>query len=543
MKKVFFALCTFMCLASCSGIFDDFQSEPAPNGEIQDSYISISLKSADAGMRADVAAYQDGTSAERTVKSAYFFFFQNGEPFPVTVTDNAVSGPGSGENFLAAALTNTDPASGSYPNVADIKEVVLLLKNYKGHHPNQIVTIINWVPVTGKSYTMEELKKEVAIQSEKGFVMSNAVYADNTGRAIEATPLTISDIFSSEEEAKDSPIQIYVERIAAKVSVTTNTAAPFDINKSVSINGAATNVYAKITGWELYNEYQKSYLLKHINPTWKDSDFGFYWNSTLYCRSYWAMSPMTAWGTDNAFMWNGGKAAGLAANTAQGIYAENTFDYCGENTYREQEDRTKIILKAQLVKADGTTSVELAKWYGTYYIGEENLLTAVANTMVNTYLYQKNESYNSIESSDLKCYAENGKVYFTLSETGKEKSWYKYVNGSYDTMASADLNIDLKKVQPAVIYKNGQTYYYFDIKHLGDTGTDAEYGVVRNHIYNININSISGYGSPVYDPNSLIETPEYPDISLESSSFVSAQVNVLSWRMVSQGVDITTPVN
>lgn len=530
-------------MASCTGIFDDFQNGPVQDGEIQESYISISLKSAEAGTRADAAAYQDGIAAERAIKSAYFFFFLNGEPFPVTITDNAVSAPGLGENFLAAALSNTTPGSGSYPNIADIKEVVLLLKNYKGHLPNQIVTVINWVPVTGKSYTMAELKEEVAIWSEKGFVMSNAIYADNAGNAIEATPLTIANIFSSEDEAKSAPVQIYVERIAAKVSVTTNSASPFDINKSVSINGAATNVYAKITGWELYNEYQESYLLKHIDPTWQDSAFGFYWNHTLYCRSYWAISPKTAWGADNTFKWNGGNATGLAADVALGTYADNTFDYCGENTYREQADRTKIILKAQLVKADGTTPVELAKWYGTYYIGEGNLLTAVANTMSNIYMYLEGGSYKSIGQSDLKCLADGGKVYFALSDTGKGKTWKKFSNGSYTTIANADLNIELKSVQPAAVYKNGQTYYYFDIKHFGATGTDAEFGIVRNHIYNININSISGYGSPVYDPNSLIETPEYPDVSLEGASFVSAQVNVLSWRMVSHGVDITTPAN
>ncbi|MBO7313137.1 MAG: fimbria major subunit, partial [Alistipes sp.] len=58
--------------------------------------------------------------------------------------------------------------------------------------------------------------------------------------------------------------------------------------------------------------------------------------------------------------------------------------------------------------------------------------------------------------------------------------------------------------------------------------------IVRNHIYDININSIGGYGSPIYTG---VEFNEYPAIS-DQQSFVSAKINILSWRLVSQSVDI-----
>jgi hypothetical protein len=99
-------------------------------------------------------------------------------------------------------------------------------------------------------------------------------------------------------------------------------------------------------------------------------------------------------------------------------------------------------------------------------------------------------------------------------------------------------------VKPATLYKSGQTYYYFDVQHLGnlqdDVAQDGEYGIVRNHIYAININSIGGYGSPIYIGTSNIVTPpEYPDDPTgEETSFVSAEVRILSWRIVSHGVDI-----
>ena len=97
------------------------------------------------------------------------------------------------------------------------------------------------------------------------------------------------------------------------------------------------------------------------------------------------------------------------------------------------------------------------------------------------------------------------------------------------------MNTILKGVPSAVLYTNGETFYYVDIKHLGNTGKAAEFGIVRNHAYNITINSIKGYGSPVYIGNAFLEYPETP----EQNTYVSAKINILSWRLVNQEVNIT----
>lgn len=551
MKKLLLMFVASMTLASCVASLDDDRN-PAQSGEIEESYISINLMSADPDTRAaDEPTFQEGLADERAVHSAYFFFFQNGQPFPVTVSSGAVTAPGTGANYLSANLSGSTTGM---PNVSDVKNVVLMLRNYKGQYPNEIVAVLNWIPESGKSYSMADLKKEVEIKSSLNggtyFVMSNAVYADAAKKAVETTALSIDNIFSSETAAKNNPVQIYVERAAAKVTVTTS-GASFNIGKNATIAGVETPVYAKVTGWELYNDYQQSYLLKNIDPTWTETDLGFPWNNLSYYRSYWATSPKTAWGSDNVFTWNGGYATALASQVQNGTYAQNTYTYCGENTGRAAADRTKVILKAKLVTVSGETetALELARWYGTEYIGEAALRTAVANTLKYTYYYKVGDVYHSIEPTDLQCIVGGGadapagvnatEVYFQLSGTGDDKAWYKYSSASgYTECLYTDVNTGLKSVPSAVIYKNGQTYYYFDIKHLGASGKTAEYGIVRNHIYSINVNSISGFGSPIYDSASAIETPQYPDQPNEDGSFVSAQVNILSWRMVSQGVDI-----
>ena len=552
MKKILMMFCASAILASCAGILDEDKT-PVQNGEIEKSYIAINLMSADPDTRADGATYQDGSEAERKVNSAYFFFFQNGQPFPVTVTDGAVTAPGTDANFLSATLTGN---TGKEPNVSDVKDVVLLLRNYKGQYPNQIVAVLNWVPVAGESYTMADLAQVVDIQStmdsQKYFVMSNAVYADGGGQAVTATPLTLANIYTSEKGAKDHPVEIYVERVAAKVTVTAPAAKKFDLNRTVNVGGTAVKAYAEVTGWELYNEFNQSYLLKQINPAWTVDAIGFNWNDQAFFRSYWATSPAPAWTADNAFTWNGGLDFGLNADVTAGTYASNTYVYCGENTTATPADRTKVILKAKLVKEDGT-ALELARWHGADYLSESDLLTAVASTLKNTYYsgvtVGETTTYTSIDPTDLQCVVGGGtdapadvnatEVYFQLSTTGAGRDWFEYSSANgYTAVTDEALNTALKAVPSGLLYNDGQTYYFFDIKHLGAAGKSAEYGVVRNHIYSININSIGGFGSPVYNPDTDIVTPQYPDEPTDQGSYVSAKVNVLSWRLVSQGVDI-----
>ena len=107
--------------------------------------------------------------------------------------------------------------------------------------------------------------------------------------------------------------------------------------------------------------------------------------------------------------------------------------------------------------------------------------------------------------------------------------------GSLDSAANKTAtNTYLKGVEPALLYAEGQTYYIVDIEHLGTAG--AKYGVVRNHVYQIDIESITGYGSPVYSGDIGYIKPEYPTV--EEDSYVAARINVLSWKVVKQGVDI-----
>ena len=135
---------------------------------------------------------------------------------------------------------------------------------------------------------------------------------------------------------------------------------------------------------------------------------------------------------------------------------------------------------------------------------------------------------------DLKCVARAAgeknayEVYFQLSDLGATKAWYKNDNGSYT--AVTNINEILANIQPALVYNEGMTYYWTDIKHLGTPGSITEYGVVRNHVYKVNINDIQGYGTPVYDPEINFITPEKPTEVIDT--YVAAEIKILSWRIV-----------
>ena len=523
MRKYLFLAVAALGFAACAE--KGLDNGPVQNGELEQSYVAITLAADDMTTKATNGnAYEEGLAAERKVESAYVFFFKDGDAFPVTLNGNTSENSGL-VNYLPVTLPDNGQ---NMDNVSDVKKAVLILQNYQGQYPNQIVAVLNWTPAE-KLYKLSDLQSEIASLRgyKNGFIMSNAVYADKAKETVDAVDLTIANIAKSEEEAKANPVTIHVERVAAKVAFSAEKSGMFQVGE---VNGK--KIFAQIKGFQLYNDYQTSYLIKRITPTW--DDLGFNWNDADWFRSYWATSLDTDF-TKNNFNWNDG-------------YTElGSFVYCGENTRPRTENadvRTKVIVKAALVDESGAVRQEVVNWYGKDYLGEDNLLKVVANTLKNTYFSSADEgtTFTGLTPDDIKCVgrgasAENAyEVYFQLTEPSEEnttngmnKEWYKYENGNYTIITDSNLNTELAAVQPALVYNDGMTYYYTDIKHLGTPASTAEYGVVRNHVYKVNIKDIKGFGTPVYDPTTVFIVPDKPK---EIVTYVAAQINILSWRVV-----------
>ena len=99
-------------------------------------------------------------------------------------------------------------------------------------------------------------------------------------------------------------------------------------------------------------------------------------------------------------------------------------------------------------------------------------------------------------------------------------------NGEFIALTATEIENILATIRPAKIWEAGG-YYYLPIAHNSTVN-----GLVRNHVYQMNINGITGLGTPVYDPKKLI-TPEKPT---DDESFIAAEIKVLSWKVVNNGV-------
>lgn len=531
MKKYLFIALAAFAFAACEKPADE--NNPQQNGELEQSYVAVTF-TADDVTRAE--NYEAGSVEERAVKSAYVFFFkENGEAFAV---ENMQSH--SGDINYVDVLGQLSKKGEAMDNVSDVQNAVLVLKNYKGQYPAQVVAVLNWEP-TNNSYNLSQLQTEISQlgNDANGYVMSNSVYLNGNGEIVDAVALTSQNIAKTEEKALENPITIHVERVAAKIEFKSDSDGIFEVGeveKTDTPDDVKTKVYARIEGFELYNDYQNSWLLKHIDRNWglTDEVLGFNWNSVSRYRSYWATSLDSAF-PENKFAWN-------TDNTEIGGYV-----YCGENTraWTEADDvRTKVIVKATLVEkvGDEYKPIEIVNWWGMDYVGEDNLKVVVANTLVNTYFVKNGNEYVGLTPNDIKCVArdpqtENNayEVYFQLSDAGAAKTWYKYEGGNYNAIDVDVLNTALAAVQPAHVYNDGMTYYWLDIKHLGNTGSKAEYGIVRNHIYKVNITDIEGFGTPVYNGATDFIVPEKP---VDINTFVAAQINILSWRVVENDYEL-----
>ena len=147
--------------------------------------------------------------------------------------------------------------------------------------------------------------------------------------------------------------------------------------------------------------------------------------------------------------------------------------------------------------------------------------------------------YKSIDASDIAFKTVPGssevKDYEVVAKLADDnvELWEK--NGQEYTKANnAIVNAALAKETAQVRSTDGATYYYTPIKHLGDAGKLGEYGIVRNHSYQVTIQNIKGFGTPVYDPDKEID----PMIPSDENTYLAASIKVLSWRVVSSNVDL-----
>ncbi len=105
------------------------------------------------------------------------------------------------------------------------------------------------------------------------------------------------------------------------------------------------------------------------------------------------------------------------------------------------------------------------------------------------------------------------------------------INGGMVSINQDDKNTRLLLIEQGIkCYQDGLCYYPYWIRHSNNNATDAgimEFGIVRNNIYKLKVNSFSGLGKPL----PYIPTTDKPD-TLDEESFVQIFVTVKPWKVI-----------
>ena len=176
------------------------------------------------------------------------------------------------------------------------------------------------------------------------------------------------------------------------------------------------------------------------------------------------------------------------------------------------------------------------------YLGEEAVKKQIVGGFARYFKKTTTGSvdvYKSIEASDIAFKTVPGssevKDYEVVATLASGVGDLYVKNGeTYELVSKDVVNDALAKEEAQVRSTDGATYYYTPIKHLGEAGKLGEYGIVRNHSYQVTIQNIQGFGTPVYDPKKEID----PMIPSDDNTYLAASVKVLSWRVVSSKVDL-----
>jgi hypothetical protein len=533
MKKVLFGFLAVAALAGCAKEADKGGLDYNPIGE--NSYMAINLQSPAPASKAADGVYEDDASAETTPKTAHFFFFDaNGNPYAVA----------NGTNCLEKNLAK---AGNAQPNVEWKSETVLVIEKTSTIDPKWVIAVLNAPAGFRDQYNakpMAELKAAeltsyygAEVGGVKSIVMSNSVYKNEAGAEVYEVEILPENLGETEAAAKVTPITMYVERVCAKVRVENADLIKVTTDGTTAMKDSKDNeVYAKILGWQVTNNISETTLKKSIDVAWSDTQLGFTWNDVPYFRSYWAQTKATL-DPVHAWTWNDLKTH----NVASDYYFENTLESTLEDngvdaTNTPGNAYPQLLVAVEFVNAAGE-KLDLAKWYGRIYTLAD-LKTAIANDFSLRIFVEDGALRTSIAPADLDYYQVADDVadnrYECILKVAATSESKKFVDAAGAALTLEQVNAELAKVSPAQIWKEGG-YYYTPIRHLGTAGSKGEFGMVRNHLYDITISAVQGLGTPVYDPSRII-TPEKPED--DQFSYIAAQINVLAWRVIQQDVTL-----
>ena len=526
--------------------------------------------------------YRDGSEAESTVnvnKSIFLFYDAYGNFLTsgvISATDGSVDENGN----LKLTVNNQ---SGFVEK--ESKAVIVLGPTRL--RPALVLAVLNYDNCNAlKTLSLADVHKKVdnkAISTEAGkFTMTNSIYVDGNN-VVNATPIAASSVKETKEEALKSPVQIYVEREVAKVNMkakdglnkTTDGKICFETpNAEYVLNGVKVSARIVVDGWAANAFNTTSYLVKEVPTSWLVTNPFANWYDEAAKRTFWAQDPNYSGSEEYVFGRTPEGEPGTYKNVKYLSWNDATqnevdsYNYMYENTTDKASARVNggelANVPTILIAAHVETAKTGAAWerqdiykFGGLFYTDASLRNYAAEQILKGKLYWEyttaeglkkasvlpdqvkakfvanvvdNSGSVKVEVEALTAPAEGAKLMKEDEPASviESANWAKTVEDILN--GENGFNIAKKEL---VCFKNGMCYYQVPIKH-NQTAEDVAYGTVRNHIYELTLSKIAKIGNPVFNPEEkLVLIP-----GEEKDYYVSAELKILKWRVVTQDVVI-----
>lgn len=536
-----------------------------------------------ASTKAPADNYRDGTEAESTVNvnnSIFLFYDAYGNYLTagtISATDGSVDANGN------LQLT-TNPSN----YVEKDSKAVIVLGPTK-IRPALVLAVLNYDKCnTLKNLSLADVHAHVdnnAISTDAGkFTMTNSVYVDGKN-VVKATPIAASSVKETKEEALKSPVQIYVEREVVKV----NMKAKDGLNKTADgkvyfetadaeyvLDGVKVAARIVVDGWAANAFNTTSYLVKNVPDSWIATNPFANWYDEAAKRTFWAQDPNYSGSENEKYIFgrNPEDEPGTYKNVQYLSWKEatqndvNSYNYMYENTTDKASAKVNggelanvptILIAAHVEMAQsgaGWKRPDLYKFGGLFYTynslknyAAEQILKNKLHWEYTTTEGTKTASVNpdqiNMELIANVAVADNsGSVKVKIAEVTAPAADAKLMNADNTVIESANRAKAVEDIlngetgfnvakNELVCYKDGMCYYQVPIKH-NQAADDIAYGTVRNHIYELTLSKIARLGNPVFNADEkLVLIP-----GEEKNYYVSAELKILKWRVVTQDVVI-----
>lgn len=579
-KSMFFVgaiIAAGLSFTACSSDNDAVQEETSLNSKFDvqgNAYVNIAINlPTRSGTRAN-EVYDDGLASEYDVKDAVLVLF------------NGTNADEDNATFVSASTMDNHVAQGS-SNIRISDKVLFTQQINKGdanltgstgllaflvvnHNNTFTVGSDHSLKINGTDFadTFSDLKALTLNKigdTSTGLLMTNAPMSSKPGKTASPAGATITwlteikatDIYNSEADAYNGSqfIDIFVERAAAKVNVTTSTSATGTL-----IDGSV-NYDASGIKWCIENFNKSYYIERHISNSYFGSssvnlgtgvtnyrfadsqpvETGF----TLY-RTYWAEDPNMNSVPDNH------STTALTQPDRSGWNAITGIQYIAENTLDQNSLKQGLTTRVVLaVPFNDGYDFYTTSWTGAdVIVGSGDISNSVVAFVKTLPSYATWKAAQSDPSYDI--------TGATVSANAAGKATIQTLTAPTGATSTEDIVTEANTKCQMSFFKDGMAYYKVLIKHFGDDETplaatvsgtgyndiygDAEanrirdflgrYSVVRNNWYNIELQGIKHIGNPSV-PEMPAETPDD-----EIDSYLKVRINVLSWAKRVQSVTL-----